>query len=366
MSEIETHIAELLDELTSVAAVSGRETAMRPVLSKHLAAADELATDALGNVIARLGATHPPSSGRAPRLMLAAHMDEIGLVVTSIDDSGALRVAPVGGVDIRNVIAASVTVHTAQGPLPGMVGSTPPHLSGSKERSQVPSWDDLFIDVGLQPPAVQERVKPGDVVSFEGKGVRLVGGRYTAKALDNRAGLAAAIAAFCRLAERERPAEVLLVATSQEEVGIRGAGVAAHSLAPDAAIAIDVGFAEMPGLSRRQTIQMGKGPALTIGANMHPGVRELLAETASERGIPVQIEVLPGSSGTDAWPIQVTLQGIPTGVVSIPLRYMHSAVEVVEIADVAAAAELLIGFCEKATAARLEGWHGVRLAGPAK
>lgn len=365
MSELETEIAGLLEELSAVAAVSGREAPMQALLQRLLPA-DELVTDALGNVIARLSATHPDPGGRPPRIMIAAHMDEIGLVVTSVDDSGAIRVAPVGGVDMRNLLAADVTVHTRRGPLPGVIGSTPPHLTGSKERSQLPSWDDLFIDLGLDPAEVKEAVRPGDAVSFEGRGVRLLGGRYSAKALDNRAGLAAAVAAFRRLARAERPAEVVLVATSQEEVGMRGAGAAAFSLAPDAALAVDVGFAEMPGLSKRETIQMGKGPALTVGANVHPRLRELLVETALERGIPYQTEVLPASSGTDAWPIQVSLQGIPTGVISIPLRYMHSAVEVVEISDVAWAAELIAGFCEKATAQRMGGWKGERLAGAAQ
>ena len=364
--ELETEVAELLDQLTSVSAVSGREEPMRGLLSELLSPADEITTDALGNLIARLAANDPAPGGKPPRLLLAAHMDEIGLVVTFIDDSGAVRVAPVGGVDIRNLIAADVTLHTLHGPLPGVIGSTPPHLTGSKDRSQLPGWDDLYIDLGLPAQTVKEWVRPGDVVSFEGKGVRLAGGRYTAKALDNRAGLAAAIAAFRRLAQRPRPTEVVLVATSQEEVGTRGAAVAAYALAPDAAIAVDVGFADMPGLSKRETIQMGKGPALTIGANIHPQLRELLVETAAERHIPVQVEVMPGSSGTDAWPIQVALRGIPTGVVSIPLRYMHSAVEVVEIADIVAAAELLAGFCQEATAERMGGWNGVRLAGAAQ
>lgn len=363
----ESEVAALLDELTSVSAVSGREAPMRALLARLLSFADELSTDALGNVIARLHPTRAPEGGRAPRVMLAAHMDEIGLVVASIDDdSGALRVLPVGGVDIRNLLASDVVVHTRGGPLPGIVGSTPPHLTAAKERSKPPAWDDLFIDLGLSPEEVRARVRPGDVVSFVGPGMRLGAGRYTAKALDNRAGLAAALLAFRRLQESERPAEVVLVATSQEEVGTRGAAAAAHAVAPDAAVAIDVGFAGMPGLTKRETIEMGKGPAVSTGANVHPQLRELLLETAAEREIPVQVEVLPGHSGTDAWPIQVALQGIPTGIISIPLRYMHSPVEVVELADVAAAAELAAGFCQKVTPDRIGGWHGVSLAGSAE
>ena len=364
MADIQSRVGELLEQLTSVPAVAGREESMRGLLGELLAFADERWTDALGNLFARLRANDPGVGESPPQLMLAAHMDEIGLVVTSIESSGALRMAPVGGLDLRNYLAAEVSVHTSEGTLPGVIGTIPPHLTRAKDRSEVPTWDDLFIDLGLDAATVKEKVKPGDPISLARTSVWLTGGRYSGKALDNRAGLAATIAAFEHLQEKRRPADVVLVATAQEEVGTRGAAVAANALSPDAAIAIDVGFAEMPGLSKRETIEMGKGPAIMIGANVHPGVRELLFKVAEDRRIPVQIEAVPASSGTDAWSIQVANQGVPTGVVSIPLRYMHSTVEVVDVADVAAAAELLVGFCEKMSPARIGGWHGERLVGP--
>lgn len=362
MADLRARAAALLEQLTSLPAVSGREDPLREFLKESLTFADEVWTDALGNLYARLKA-NASSGEKTPKLMLAAHMDEIGLVVTAIEKSGALRVAPVGGVDLRNLLAAQVIVHTQDGPLPGVIGTIPPHLTQAKDRTQLPSWDDLYIDLGLDAEAVLSRVCPGDPVSMRREGTWLANGRYTGKALDNRAGLAAAIAACEALAERCRPADVILVATAQEEVGMRGAVVAAQSLSPDVAIAIDVGFADMPGLARRETIQMGKGPALSIGANIHPGVRELLVQAAQEAEIDVQVEVLPASSGTDAWPIQVANQGVPTGIVSIPLRYMHSTVEVVDIADVAQAAELLAQFAAMLTAERMGGWHGERITG---
>lgn len=364
MGTMRARAAELLEQLTSIPAVSGREEPLRELLKESLSFADETWTDALGNVYARIKANAPSSGERPPRLMIAAHMDEIGLVVTAIDESGALRVAPVGGVDLRNLLAAEVTVHTQQGPLPGVIGTIPPHLTKAKDRSQLPSWDDLFIDLGLDVRTVHDRVRPGDPVSMRRKGTWLANDRFSGKALDNRAGLAAAIAAGQALVERTRFAEVILVATAQEEVGMRGAVVAANALSPDVAIAVDVGFAEMPGLSRRETIEMGKGPAVAIGPNIHPGVHELLIQTAQEAGIGFQTEVIPASSGTDAWPIQVSNQGVPTGIVSIPLRYMHSTVEVVDMTDVAATAQLLTRFCEALTVERMGGWQGERVSGP--
>lgn len=366
MTDIQSRVGSLLEQLTAIPAVSGREESMREHLKVLLSFADELWTDALGNLFARLSANDTPSGEAPPKLMLAAHMDEIGLIVTSIDASGALRVAPVGGIDLRNLLAAEVSVHTSEGMLPGVIGTVPPHLTKAKDRSQVPTWDDLFIDLGLDASVVKEKVKPGDPVSLERGGAWLLGGRYTGKALDNRAGLAAAIGAFELLREKTRPADIYLVATAQEEVGMRGAAVAANSLSPDAAIAIDVGFASMPTLSKRETIDMGAGPAIAIGPNAHPGVTELLRQVAEDRRISVQTEAIPASSGTDAWAIQVSNQGVPTGIVSVPLRYMHSTVEVVDVADVAATAQLLAGFCEKLNRERMGGWRGERIVGPAE
>lgn len=363
MHPLQTRAGQLLEELSTIAAVAGREERLRGRLKELLSGADELVTDALGNLTARLVA-NAADANPPPKVMLAAHMDEIGLLVTAVEESGALRVTPVGGVDVRNVLAAQVAVHTREGALPGVVGTVPPHLTKEKDRSRLPSWDDIFIDVGLAPETVKERVRPGDWVSFDRSPARLLGGRYTGKALDNRAGLVSALLAFELLRERKRPADVYLVATAQEEVGMRGATVAANALSPDVALAIDVGFASAPGLSKRETIEMGKGPAVAVGANAHPGVRELLFQVAEDRRIPVQIEAIPASSGTDAWAIQVANQGVPTGIVSIALRYMHSTVEVVDVADIVATAELVAGFCEKLTSTRMGGWRGEVLIGP--
>ena len=252
-----------------------------------------------------------PKPAGAP-VMLAAHMDEIGLVVASIDDdSGALRVLPVGGVDIRNLLASDVVVHTRGGPLPGIVGSTPPHLTAAKERSKPPAWDDLFIDLGLSPEEVRARVRPGDVVSFVGPGMRLGAGRYTAKALDNRAGLAAApwLSAVSRRAS-VRP-KWSWSRTSQEEVGMRrGGGRPRHGSRRRPRDRR--GLCRGPRLAKRETIEMGKGPAVAIRHQRPPGLRELLC-SGSGAGDPGQVEALPGSSGTDAWAIQVALEGSPRG-----------------------------------------------------
>lgn len=360
MSGDDRALADLLLSLTQPAAVSGREARLgarvREILSRFC---DDVSTDALGSVAGRI---LPPSGAERepPRLLLAAHMDEIGLVVQSIEESGALRVLPVGGVNRKTLFAKAVVVHGRK-ELPGLIGSIPPHLTAPEERKKIPDWSEFFVDVGLPVERVRELVRPGDAVSFSAPAKRLLGSRFASRALDDRAGLAALLHAARRVAsERERlQVELVVAATVQEEVGLRGAGPLSFRFAPGAALAVDVGFGDMPGLPRRDTIELGKGPAITAGPNIHPGVRAALLKTAEVHGIAVQTEVFPGSSGTDAWAIQVSREGVPTGVVSIPLRSMHSIGEVVDVSDVEAAASLLAHFTLELGAAEVEEWnHG--------
>lgn len=349
---------ELLHHLVEVAAVSGREARLAARVREHLSRfCDEVTTDALGSVFGRI----LPLSGQggdAPRLLIAAHMDEIGLVVQSIEESGALRVLPVGGVNRRILFGKPVIVHGRE-PLQGLIGSLPPHLTGADERKKIPDWSGFFVDVGLPAERVKELVRPGDVVSFDGPARALIEGRFASRALDDRAGLAALLHAAAIVAgQRHRlEVEVLVAATAQEEVGLRGAGPLSYRLAPHAAVAVDVGFGDMPGLPPRETIELGKGPAITAGPNIHPGVREALLRAAEAHRIDVQVEVFPGSSGTDAWAFQVSREGVPTGVVSIPLRSMHSTVELLDLADLEATSSLLAHFALELSARDVEGWN---------
>lgn len=363
-------LIRLLGELTEAPGPAGFEhDVARRVAAELELHCDSVRFDALGNCIAEKtgdGATNERvSSGaeshgnaatsRRPRLMIAAHMDEIGLIVTKIEKRGFLRFAPIGGIDPRTLVAQEVTV-LSNPPLDGFIGVKPPHLLPEDERNKAIPIEDMFIDVGLDADDVKRRIRPGDAVTIKRAFTRLRGTRAAGKAFDNRTGVVAALEAMRLLAGMRHTADVYAAATVQEEVGLRGATVSAYGIVPDVAIAVDVGFGAAPGLPEDDTIEMGKGPAIALGANVHPRLHELLVRTARLNGIPHQIEPMPAGSGTDGWAIQVVRSGIPTAVVSIPLRYMHSSVEVVDIEDVRNTARLLACTAAALTEADAKGW----------
>lgn len=349
----EERLLRLLAELSETPAPSGHEQKLaRRVAAELEACADTVRTDALGNVIARRSGS---GTDTPPKLMIAAHMDEIGLIVTKVEDDGFLRFAPIGGIDPRTLAAQEVTVLT-EPPLPGFIGVKPPHLLPEDERDKTVPIEDMFIDTGLSPDEARRRVRPGDVAVIRRAFTRLLGTRAAGKALDNRAGVAAMLEAMNLLSGLRHAADVYAVATVQEEVGLRGAMVSAYGIVPDAAIAVDVGFGAAPGLPEDDVIKMGRGPAIALGANVHPQLHELLVETARLHGIPHQIEPMPAGSGTDAWAVQVVRSGVPTAVVSIPLRYMHSSVEVVDIEDVRNTARLLAHTAAALREEDVKGW----------
>lgn len=357
-------ISDILKQLTSVDGPSGSETKVAELV-RSLAGPTvaEFRSDALGNLIGlRRGALDAGRESAPGRIMLAAHMDEIGLAVTKIE-RGFLHVARVGGVDPRSVVGQEVTVYPS-GPgseaygdgLPGYVGSRPPHLLSAEEREKVVGLADLRVDLGL-PPAFfgNGLIRVGDRVAFRGPATELLGGRLASKALDNRVSVAVMLGALGYLADMRHTWDVYAVATVQEEYGMRGAKGVAFGVAPDLGIALDVTFADTPGVDDSETYAMDCGPTIGLGPNLHPGVVRRLKAAAEELEIPHQIETLPGNTGTDAWAIQVTQAGIPTGLISVPVRYMHSCVETVALADVDRAARLLAGFIARLDAASLAG-----------
>lgn len=350
-------LLRLLGDLSEAAGPSGFEHNVGSRIASELRPySDSVQGDALGNVIAmRSGAGQAEDDSARPRLMIAAHMDEIGLIVTKIEDEGFLRFAPVGGVDPRVVVAQEVTV-LSDPPVNGFIGVKPPHLLPADERDKTIPMEEMFIDVGMNADEVRRRIRPGDVAVIKRRFTRLQGTRAAGKAMDNRTSVTATVEAMRLLAGLHHTADVYAVATVQEEVGLRGAMVSAYGIVPDAAIAVDVGFGAAPGLPEDDVIKTGKGPAIALGANVHPRLHELLVETARLHGIPHQIEPMPAASGTDAWALQVVRSGIPTAVVSIPLRYMHSSVEVVDIEDVRNTARLLAHAAAALTEEDVKGW----------
>ena len=276
------------------------------------------------------------------RIMLAAHMDEIGLIVKSID-AHVLRFTQVGGFDMRTLPGQPVWVH-GRARLAGVVGMRPPHVVPSEERNKVIPMEDLFIDVGLPAEELRQQVHVGDLITLRRDYVELKNGLAASKGMDDRAGVAALLVCLKELRQLRHEWDVYAVATVQEEVGLRGAMTSAYGVGPDAAIAIDVTFAHTPDTPEIGTVELDKGPGIAKGPNIHPVMYAALEETAKRLEIPYQLEAIPGRSGTDAWAIQVVREGIPTGLLELPLRYMHTPLETLCLRDVERTGRLMAHF----------------------
>ncbi|MGQ9681364.1 MAG: M42 family peptidase [Anaerolineae bacterium] len=333
---------EFLKTIVAASGVSGAEAAVATLVRDAFAPlTDEVRTDALGNVIALKRGEGLPS-GAHPRVLLAGHMDEIGLIVTAVE-GGFLRFSTVGGFDVRTLLGQEVVVH-GQREIPGVIGCRAPHVLGLAESECIVPIEDLFIDVGLPADALAGLVGPGDMVTLRRVPIEMGGGHLAGKAMDDRAAVAAIAGCLELLARRRHLWDVYAVATVQEELGLRGATTAAFGIAPDLAVAIDVTFGSQPGLPEGEAYLLGGGPPIALGANIHPLVHERLVEAAKSIELPYQVEPTPGRSGTDAWAMQVIREGVPSGLVSIPLRNMHTTVEVLNTRDVERTSRLLAEF----------------------
>lgn len=335
-----------LKDLLETPSPTGSEVPVATLVRQRLASvADEIATDVMGSVHARLD-----GRGEGPSLMIAAHMDEIGLMVTYVSDEGFLSVAAVGGVDAAILPGMRVDVHAtgAAEPLRGVVGRKPIHLIEPDERKAVTSLDKLVIDLGMPAEAVREAVRVGDVITF-GVGFETFGeGMAVSRAFDDKCGVWVACRVMEELAAAGRASGAFVAAaTVQEEIGTRGAMTSAHAVRPDVAVAFDVTHAtDYPGIDKAKygKITCGEGPVIARGPNINPVVFDRLVAAAEAEGIPYQLEAEPSVTGTDARAIQVTRGGIPTGLVSVPLRYMHTPTEVVALSDLEATVRLLTRF----------------------
>lgn len=316
---------------------------------------DAVERDRVGSLIAtkRGEGTEP-----RPRLLLAAHMDEIGLMVIRIvpgrgesaQRSGFLKVTNVGGVDVRHLYGQTVVVHGSgddESELVGIVGSLPARMLPESKRNKAYDFEDLVVDVGLPYEQLVDRVKVGDFITFRQKARDLLNRRVTGKSLDNRASIAAVTVCLDYLRDRRHAWDVVAVATAQEETRLLGAFTSAFAKQPEAAIAIDVTFGKGPGASDEQSYELGGGPVIGLGPNFHPGMVESLKKAAKALEMKVQDEPQARPGGTDAFALQIARQGIPTGLVSIPLRYMHTMVESVAVDDVERAGRLLAEFAAR-------------------
>ncbi|MDD2234143.1 MAG: M42 family peptidase [Desulfitobacteriaceae bacterium] len=319
--------------------VSGDEFAIASFVTENFkTVTDEIHTDTLGNIYAL-----KKGNKQLSKIMLAAHMDEIGLIVKKIDDRGFLRFTSVGGIDPKTLLSQEVVVHGRR-KIPGIIGSVPPHLIQTADANTVIKMENMAIDVGMPPEMVHEVIQVGDMVTVKREACELLNNIFVGKSLDDRAGVVAMKICLEELSCLQHSHDVIAVATTQEEVGIRGALTSTYNIKPDLAIAIDVTHACTPDTKAQVNNDLGKGPAVAIGPNIHPAIYKHLSETAHLQRLPIQIEPIPGASGTDARAIQVTRAGTPTGLISIPLRYMHTSVETLNMLDVLNTGKLLAYF----------------------
>lgn len=309
--------------------------------------ADEVRTDRHGNVIAVL---NPEGQ---PRIMLAGHCDQIALMVQFIDENGFLYVQPIGGWDMQILLGQNLTVWTREGPVAGVVSRKAPHLMTNEERKKVPDFHDIWVDIGAKDRKDAETlISPGDPVTFDLVCRDLRNNLVTSPGLDDKVGVWTVMEALRLLRGRPLRAAVFCVSTVQEEIGLRGATTSAYGIHPALGIAVDVCHAaDTPSNDKKQLgeTKLGNGPVVFRGPNINPHVFGRLQQLAGSNNIPVQVRGAPRATGTDANAIQLNREGVATGLVGIPNRYMHSPVEVVSLDDLDHAARLLADFCASVT-----------------
>jgi endoglucanase len=336
---------ELLERLLSAPSPSGYEGPAAAVW-REAASFARLSSDGIGSSIAEIGA-----EGAEPLLAVVGHIDEIGLVVTHVDEKGFVYFAPIGGWDPQVLVGQRVRVETREGAVLGVIGRKAIHVLKEEQRKKAVELDGLHIDLGAADrDRAQELIRIGDPVVIAADPVAVDGGRLVSRSMDNRLGAYVALESLRRCHERGRLAgRMVAIASVQEEIGLNGAATSAYAVGPDLALAIDVTHAtDAPGMEEKRlgSHPLGSGPSIGRGSTLSPKVFELLCETAERLEIDYTVEASGRRTGTDADAIQISKRGVPTGGISVPLRYMHSPVEMVDLADLEAVVELVAGFAE--------------------
>jgi putative aminopeptidase FrvX len=338
----------LLERLLTTPGPSGQERATAAVWREAAAAVGEVSSDAMGNSWVRV-----PGTAGGPSLALVGHIDEIAVVVTNLGDDGLAAVRPGSGWDPSVMVGQRVDVLTRSGALPGVVAKKEQKRKPGADRKPV-ERDDLVLDVGASDgDELRSLIRPGDSVIWHGAPLALQGNRVVSRAFDNRMGCYVALESARRIAEAGgAPGDVIAVAAVMEEVGdFAGSRTAAFSIEPDVAVAIDVTHAtDVRGADPDDEgkVVMGGGPTISRGPSIHEDVFELLYDTAEREGIPLAVEVSPrGSTSTDADAVYISRAGVPTGLVSVPLRYMHSPIEMLDLDDLERAVQLVVAFARR-------------------
>ena len=304
--------------------------------------AQKVKTDIHGNGIAVL------NEGKAPKIMLAAHIDEVGYMVKYIDKEGYISFSTVGGIDPQLIPGHRVRIKTRNGEIPGVIGKKPIHLLEEEERKKIPKVEDLWVDIGVKDgEEAKAKVEIGDVIVVNLAFDSLNSDKIVGRGFDDKAGVFVITEVLKLLSNEVFNASLYTVVTVQEEIGLRGAKTSAYGISPDIGLAVDVTFAtDHPQINKKRDgdIKIGSGPVIAKGPNIDSKVFELLLTAAKEENIPYQIEAISRGTGTDANAIQLTRSGVATGLVSIPLRYMHTPVEVVSLEDLENVVKLLKAF----------------------
>jgi endoglucanase len=335
-----------LKELVEAPSPSGFEQPAQKVWRDYMARyAERVATDVHGNCIAAL------HEGGPTRILLAGHVDELGFMVNYINDEGFIFFKTIGGFDLNIIPGRRVRIHTRNGPVPGVTGKKAIHVMTEEDRKKKAEIEDLWIDIGVKDRKEAEAlVRVGDPVTYA-EGFEIMRGQVAAsRGFDDKAGSFAVGEVLRLLAGKTFDSAVYAVSTVQEEVGLRGARTSAFGIDPKIGVAVDVSHAsDHPHIERKRVggIRLGAGPAIARGANINPVVERMLIEAAEAEGIPYQLEAAPGGTGTDANAIQLTRAGVATGLVSIPLRYMHTAAEIISLEDLANVSRLLAAFIQR-------------------
>lgn len=329
---------DTLQKLSDMRGVSGFEYRINDKIADMMKPfCDEVYITATGSVIGIKKAKNPTA-----KIMLEAHCDEIGLMVKNIDKDGFITFVTVGGVDRRILPSCEVTIHGKKD-IWGVIGAKPPHLQTAGEAKKSVKIENMAIDTGLSYDEVTKYIAIGDSITLSQSSGALLNHSFSGKSIDDRGGIAVLLDVMKNIRNTQLSCDIYFIAAVQEEVGLRGAKTAAYEVDPDMAIAIDVCHGITPDNSE-SAFETGSGTVISKGPNIHPKIAEKLQALADENKIKYSIDVDGGDTGTDAWTIQVTREGIATGLLSIPLKYMHTSVETVDLDDLTATSELLSAF----------------------
>lgn len=329
---------ELLKKLTSAVGVSGAEDNIVELLKGILEPYGEVTVDCLNNVYCKI-------NGNGYHILLDAHLDEIGFVVREITDDGFIKVSNVGGIDRRMLLASEVSVWGDK-EYYGVISNLPPHLQKANDERKAPEIDEISIDVGMTKEEAEKHISLGDRVTFKRNFIKLLGNQVASSVLDDRCGIASIILALDEL--KKMNANVTVMFSSQEEVGTRGAKIGAYDRAIDEAIIVDVSFGYSPLCKKSDCGELGKGPMIGISPILDRNISKNLIDIAKENNIPYQVEVMGGGhTGTNADVISVSEYGIKTALISIPEKYMHSPIEVVDINDIENTSKLIVEYVKR-------------------